>query len=101
MIRREFITPSTAIYWQPQYIRLLRALLALSRTGPSARPGGTERRYFATMRRGVDGAAGEIENVTQAFQTGKLRPQDKKKERSGLQSACDELTDKGAFITGE
>ena len=28
---------------------------------------------------------------------GKLRPQDKKKERSGLQSACDELTDKGAI----
>ena len=24
-----------------------------------------------------------------------------KKERSGLQSACDELIDKGAFITGE
>jgi hypothetical protein len=24
-----------------------------------------------------------------------------KKERSGLQSACDELTDKGAFITDE
>jgi hypothetical protein len=26
---------------------------------------------------------------------------DQKKERSGLQSACDELIDKGAFITGE
>jgi hypothetical protein len=25
------------------------------------------------------------------------RPQDKKKERSGLQSACDELIDKGAI----
>ena len=25
----------------------------------------------------------------------------RKKERSGLQSACDELIDKGAFITGE
>jgi hypothetical protein len=29
------------------------------------------------------------------------RPHHRKKERSGLQSACDELIDKGAIITGE
>jgi hypothetical protein len=29
------------------------------------------------------------------------RPRQKKKSRSGLQSACDELIDKGAIITGE
>jgi hypothetical protein len=32
--------------------------------------------------------------LTASFQT-------TKKERSGLQSACDELIDKGAIITGE
>jgi hypothetical protein len=35
------------------------------------------------------------------WMTAGARPQDKKKERSGLQSACDELIDKGAFITDE
>jgi hypothetical protein len=30
-----------------------------------------------------------------------IRGRRKKKKRSGLQSACDELIDKGAFITGE
>jgi hypothetical protein len=41
--------------------------------------------------------------VERVYDVGRLagaRPQTKK-ERSGLQSACDELIDKGAFITGE
>ena len=34
--------------------------------------------------------------VTELSFTNGARPQDEKKERSGLQSACDELIDKGA-----
>jgi putative ABC transport system substrate-binding protein len=76
-----------------------------------ARPGGNLTGVFT---RQPELAEKQVELLTQTFpertRLGALwdagtatgaRPQNKKKERSGLQSACDELIDKGAFITDE
>ena len=43
----------------------------------------------------------EYRKAKEAEEAPTERAAGQKKERSGLQSACDELIDKGAFITGE
>ena len=85
---------------------LLGAVFAMDRVAAQTAPAtGTQLITLGTaggpMPRADRAQSSNLLVVNGALYLTEKRPHHRKKERSGLQSACDELIDKGAIITGE